>query len=61
MFVMQTATAALTALTFTGTALPAKAADLLLVFVCIFTSCFAFRYAALATFNSLNAQRTIWR
>lgn len=47
MFVMQTATAALTGLTFTGASIPAEPADAMIVFICIFVSCFAFSWGPL--------------
>ena len=47
MFIMQTATAALTGLTFTGAAIPAQPADAMIVFICIFVSCFAFSWGPL--------------
>lgn len=47
MFVMQTATAALTGLTFTGAAIPKEPADAMIVFICIFVSCFAFSWGPL--------------
>lgn len=47
MFIMQTATAALTGLTFTGAAIPQEPADAMIVFICIFVSCFAFSWGPL--------------
>lgn len=47
MFVMQSATAALTGLTFTGAAIPQQPADAMIVFICIFVACFAFSWGPL--------------
>ncbi|BDA43293.1 H(+)/hexose cotransporter 2 [Coccomyxa sp. Obi] len=47
MFIMQTATAALTGLTFTGAAIPQQPADAMIVFICIFVACFAFSWGPL--------------
>ncbi|KAK9915451.1 hypothetical protein WJX75_009367 [Coccomyxa subellipsoidea] len=47
MFIMQTATAALTGLTFTGGTIPQEPADAMIVFICIFVSCFAFSWGPL--------------
>ena len=47
MFIMQTATAALTGLTFTGGTIPQEPANAMIVFICIFVSCFAFSWGPL--------------
>jgi membrane protein insertase Oxa1/YidC/SpoIIIJ len=47
MFVMQSATAALTGLTFSGTTIPQQSADTMIVFICIFVACFAFSWGPL--------------
>jgi len=47
MFVMQCCTAALTGTTFTGGAIPVVSGDILIVFICLFVSAFAFSWGPL--------------